>query len=693
MFWNATHSRPAAWLLSNVVAGPVNDSAADRAYRVQVNAAGFHAAFVAFVQPVTFTQQLALRLTQRDLRSTYDRCEGNDLRSPMRRAKPDQRLVGFSKCIGRATGVAALLHLACFAANADVNRCVDSSGRVEYRTTPCEGDTQSRTVPIGHRVMGNSQPPVRKDVRSKSTRSTYALEGEALSATDNDSGKTASIPLPTSFPSFSWPTGVAHDTDLDIVTVVTMGGEGYLYRYDARRKQWLDYRSMNNIDVVSLSYDAPRKLYVARAHDGAVLLISNQGEILGSRRQGSSPSVKHDSTTPGTGLAIKPVNDRQLAVLRQPPPRELAAGAELVVVSGYTPSSSVTRVVVDRPGKRVLLILSSYEKILWRVEASRGTAISGIVLASFHGESGVIANESLLVHRAQLPYADEADNVNFRRLLQQLNALFGVARIDAFKGQHQLPTSVEVAALTPDRADLTLRGFASTPPSSVFAFDLLTRDLRKATFRNDGTSNAQPQGQALLDGSKIALDKSGRRAYVLTDAGLKLKELESGLESLLALPASFPAFSWATGVAYDEALDIVTVVTLGGEGFLYRYDAKRKQWLEFRSLNNIDITSLAYDPQAKRYVAWTSEGALLFISSNGEALDRKPLSQHLTGFGSLYDRGNERPPSLTLAPRGSQIALVYVSNQEVQMIWTYSEKNGQAQLTYKRDGPAEKPVR
>ena len=120
----------------------------------------------------------------------------------------------------------------------------------------------------------------------------------------------------------------------------------------------------------------------------------------------------------------------------------------------------------------------------------------------------------------------------------------------------------------------------------------------------------------------------------------------------LRAPDGFPPFSWPTGVVYDVDLDIVTVVTLGGEGFFYRYDARKKQWLDYRSLNNIDITSIAYDPQAKRYVAWTSEGALLSLSSKGEPLGRtKDLKSRLTGFGALYDRGNARPPPLMLAPR------------------------------------------
>jgi hypothetical protein len=519
---------------------------------------------------------------------------------------------------------------------------------------------------------------------SGATRDTYTLGGDSLLVTSKDSGKTSSVPLPTSFPSFSWPTGVAHDTDLDIVSVVTMGGEGYLYRYDVRQRRWLDHRSMRGIDIKSLAYDVQGKRYEARTSDGIVLLISNQGELLDSKQPLARPGATQHVAALALGTPASPVNDRQLPLLQQAPPRELAADAELIVVSGYEPSAGVTRVLLNRPGKRVLLVLSSYEKILWRIEPSAGTTITGIVLASLRGGSGVIADRPVPVHVAELPYAYETDNINFRQMLQQLNAWFGVTKVDVLRGRYQVSSIDEISTLDPVRADLSLQGVAPTSPTSVFAFELLTRDLRKVSFRNDGTSKGPQRGQNLFADNKIAVSGSGRQVYTLSDAGLHMADTQSGWKALLPLPSQFPAFSWATAVAYDSDLDIVTVVTLGGEGFLYRYDAKRGQWLDYRSLNNVDITSLSYDTQARRYAGWSTNGELLFISGKGEPLGSKALKAQLLGFGTLYDGGNARMPSLMLAPRGSQLALVYVRDGDASMIWTYDEKTGQAQLTYKR---------
>jgi hypothetical protein len=86
----------------------------------------------------------------------------------------------------------------------------------------------------------------------------------------------------------------------------------------------------------------------------------------------------------------------------------------------------------------------------------------------------------------------------------------------------------------------------------------------------------------------------------------------------------------------------------------------------------------------KRYVAWTSDGALLSISPAGALLSSQGLRARLTGFGAIYDGANAQTPRLTLAPRGDDIALVYIDEGEVSHIWSHNERSGQVMLTYKR---------
>ncbi|MBA4110330.1 MAG: hypothetical protein C0487_12135 [Leptothrix sp. (in: Bacteria)] len=386
------------------------------------------------------------------------------------------------------------------------------------------------------------------------------------------------------------------------------------------------------------------------------------------------------------GAPVKPINDPQVPLLTQAPPADLATGAEVILVSGYEPSAGATQVKVDRPGKQVLLVLSSYEKILWRVEPSPGTVIKAILVASYQDRSGVIASQDTRAYLVKLPYAYQADNIQFRQVLARLNAWFGVDKVDAHKGSYSLPSTVEISSLDAPRAELSMAGVQAQAPAVPFGFHLLTADWRQVAWSNAGPAAPVPPGQTLLTEGKVALSPSGQQAYVLVGDGLQVMDRRTRQGVTVPLPTSFPSFSWATDLAYDVDQDIVTVVSLGGEGYLYRYDAKRQRWLDHRSLSNVDITSLAYDPVGKRYVAWTSDGDLLFISNQGKALASKRLRQQLVGFGSTYDGNNGSPPRLTLAPRGHLIALVHFGGRGVNHIWTYDEAKGTVLLTYKDKG-------
>jgi hypothetical protein len=105
-----------------------------------------------------------------------------------------------------------------------------------------------------------------------------------------------------------------------------------------------------------------------------------------------------------------------------------------------------------------LLILSTYEKVLWQVEATSGTTIKGIVVSSYGGDSGLIAPTSTAAYRASLPYAYETNNINFGTILSQLHALFGAAKIDVFYGKYSVSSLVAIRSLDGPRPELTLAG-------------------------------------------------------------------------------------------------------------------------------------------------------------------------------------------------------------------------------------------
>ena len=380
-----------------------------------------------------------------------------------------------------------------------------------------------------------------------------------------------------------------------------------------------------------------------------------------------------------TKASPAPPPEQSLPLSTAQPLRESAQGAEVLLISGYQPTGGAVHVNVHRPGSKVLLVMTSYEKVHWIVSASKGTEISGILVSGYYPPTVSTALETQ-GFIAKLPYAYEADNAEFKKLLVQLNSFFGVDHVDAFRGSYSIPSAVSISTLDPPRSELTLQGPIPKEAKRNVTFDLLASDYRKVRWSLTGPVGQV--GSSILGEGKIAVSDSGKTIYKLGSRHLELVDSATGQSIAAELPPNFPIFSWPMDVAYDSNQDIISVVTLGGEGFLYRFDAKQQRWIDFRSLNNVDIQSLSFDKKGNRYVAWTDRGDLIFISGDGVALLSKKVISRLEGFGRLYDRGNGRPPRIQIAPEGDDIALVYISGNTVNSIWHYDLKTDTAILTY-----------
>lgn len=388
----------------------------------------------------------------------------------------------------------------------------------------------------------------------------------------------------------------------------------------------------------------------------------------------------------GTPIRADPAQNVKhlLPLSTMQPPREIASGAEVILISGYEPASksetgTTVKVEINRPDSKVLLVLTSYEKINWNVSAPASTKIAGIIVSGYHQPTvtTALATQGFVL---QLPYATETENINFKELLARLNSQLGIEKLDVFRGSYSIPPTISISAIDTPRNELTVIGPIPQKTSNNFAFELVTTDFKRARWTLAGPESKEDK--TYFDEGKVALSENGKVIFRLNGDQLEISDQSGGKPFVPTLPANFPKFSWAMDLAYDTKRDIVCVVTLGGEGFLYRFDARARQWIDFRSLKDIDIFSLSYDKKTDRYIAWTDQGSLLFISGEGNALFMKRVISRLEGFGRLYDRGNGRAPRILIAPNGDDIALVYVSGRTVKRIWHYSVKSESTLLTY-----------
>lgn len=420
-------------------------------------------------------------------------------------------------------------------------------------------------------------------------------------------------------------------------------------------------------------------LYYQEKHLNQVLL-SQRDLTPAAPISNPAPAIRADAFVP-TGS--------ELQLSKSRPPANLAENAEVIVISGYEAANQASQgtrvnVSIDRPGKAVLLVLSSYEKIAWQVDASADTQVKGILVSGYERPS-VHSSFATQAFLSQLPYSYEKDSGNFVALLKGLHDLFGIQQVDAFRGEYALPNAITVSEPDQPQQDLTLAGDLPQAPLKPLQFELDTGDYGKSQWSLEGP--VEPELQVAIASGKAVKAMQDQRIYQIDNHQLHVIDPQTRQKTQLEMPSNFPNLSWPMDVAYDSKRHYVTLASLGGEGFLYRFDTNTRQWLDFRSLDNIDVSSLAYDELADRYAAWTSDGSLLFIASDGTPLSSTRLADRLQGFNRLYDRGNGQPPSLLLVPRGEQLALIKLQGQVVDCIWYYDLRLDLTQLTYKRGSP------
>lgn len=390
--------------------------------------------------------------------------------------------------------------------------------------------------------------------------------------------------------------------------------------------------------------------------------------------------------------------ENQLKLKTEQPPQKLADRAEVIFVSGYEPdrnpdSGNRIKVKIDRPDKNVLLVLSNYESVIWEIEATPNTHITGILQGSYE-PSAVVTTSPTQGFLVDISYADNSD-INFVKALKQLNKWLAIEKVDTFIGQYSIPASITISELDPPHPSLTLKGYSTQKPEQNFEFSLYNRNYIPSRWTLEGAIDSGDRH--INTQAKIAVSPDEREIYQFTEEGIKVIERKTGKQKEYKLPNKFPELSWATSIAYDSKRDLVAVVSLGGEGYFYRFDVKKRRWLDVRSVSDFDITSLAYDSVSDRYIAWASDidagyadgGSLLVISGTGELLKNEYIADKMPEYFRLYDRGNEPEPRVTVKVNGNNVALIgyendYESNLNVpQAIWHYNLSSKTVQLTYK----------
>lgn len=124
----------------------------------------------------------------------------------------------------------------------------------------------------------------------------------------------------------------------------------------------------------------------------------------------------------------------------------VADGAELVVVSGYVAARAAgpVRVVLDRCGASIVLVLASYETVYWQLDVHPGTRLAAVVVGGYR-DLAVAGQGGAPVYRLALPCATLVGSAPYLDLLRVLEARLGRSEIDIFRAYARLPEQVAVA--------------------------------------------------------------------------------------------------------------------------------------------------------------------------------------------------------------------------------------------------------
>lgn len=420
---------------------------------------------------------------------------------------------------------------------------------------------------------------------------------------------------------------------------------------------------------------------------------ADAGSVDGAHVPLRSPASS--SLRAGRPASNKPVPEPSKPADGEPDARKWGTEADVMVVSGYEFSAPVTQVQVDHPARPVLLVLTSYHRGTWNVLPAPGTRIKAVVVAAREPgtEVSVQAAQHVPVVTDQLPYAYESSNINFRKLLRTLNTRYGVERVLALRGRYRLPAIVQASGPFRSDPELTVAGIRPEAPAVRFSFDLIGIDGRRLPWTNTGPKNGERYAGIVRGGSSgshgggaAVVREGGREAYALKGNGGKLfwsPEGPEGASQEVPVPPGLPRLSWGSGMAWNTRKEVLAIVSFGGEGYFYRYDTRNHVWLDARSLQNRDLYSLAFNAATGGYVALSDRAELVSFTGRGELDEVRPLAELLADLGSTYDRGNARLTDLQVAAHGNAVAIVNVRDGTVTHIWTYDQKKGKAQLTYK----------
>lgn len=418
------------------------------------------------------------------------------------------------------------------------------------------------------------------------------------------------------------------------------------------------------------------------------------------------------------GKISDPERNRLIGALQQSKRREtrprlepvgLADDEELHVVGVYEGRREkdgdswrgAVPVRIERPGKRVALLLVAYEPVVWQLAVGKDTNLSRVLLAGRNRERSIVEVDGRAFggstafatrSRAHRPYGS-----GFRALLADIARATGRERIDGFAGNYRPGLSGFLIDRVQQDAELKLRRL--TP-----RIDALPPNIRVPARLRGQTGLFDPAGRRTGSIAALGLKPlsvwvpAHDRFYAGGSRGLQIHDAAGALIEKVPASSDLPRLSFPSGLAYDPQGDRLVLSTIGGAGHLYAYKPGDGAWSLLGSLQGLDIEQLTHDEATGGFVALAKgprrNGLVVHqFDADGRRTGGWPIAfERFPGLYDLFDPGNGPGPDLRLFSRGNHLVLLAASfrdrRQGTTRIYLYDRARDEVTLTWADEGAA-----
>lgn len=307
---------------------------------------------------------------------------------------------------------------------------------------------------------------------------------------------------------------------------------------------------------------------------------------------------------------------------------------------------------VDRPGKRVTLVLTSYSGATWHVTTSKNTHIRKVILGGYQQQAveGVPKSTEITKawrgqSRTPLYYSHKPVGPKFRQLIKQIHGLTG-RELVSFHGRYRpepdtpfvidkiqknpqlsvnYPQPTPVAELPPDARDVTFT-------AHHYAAGRYPHDLASSFGEYTVTGPVEKSLKPLPKGvGRIAYDPNDKLYYGISGHGVVQIDMDSKDVKPIELGLDVPRLSWPCEITYDTKRRRVVLGSSGGGGYLYAYSTENEEWSVISKRPGA-LDAFVYSPSDDFFYGvlfeYSEEGnvaSLAKVNAEGALVSRLPL--------------------------------------------------------------------